>query len=494
MFIGRETELNELNKEYNKAGFRFVVIYGRRRVGKTSLITQFLAGKKAIFYIAIEQNDKSALESFSEKVLEVFPSAKSMIDVFPSWEKAFTYIAEESKGNRIILAIDEYPYLVNSNNSLSSLLQKLIDTTFKDSHLFLLLCGSSMSFMENQIMGYQSPLYGRRTAQFKLEAFDFFDSTLFFPQFSLEDKMLAYATFGGIPQYLNYIRESKDIYEAIYENFFTKTGPLYEEPENLLKQELREPAIYNTIISAIAKGSSRLNEIATNSGEDSKKCAKYLKSLISLQIIEKEYPIGRETERNCIYNLRDNMARRNCRYKLRDNMFRFWYRFIPQYTMNIESLMGQQILEHQVMPDLNHFIGPIFEEVCEQYLIRKNMAWRSCRYKLQDNILSFLPFPFFKIGRWWGANPATKTQIEIDIIATGENKTFFGECKWTKEPIGCKVLEDLKIKSAILKQYPNQYFILFSKSGFTDQLIGLAKNDDRVELINYDSSFLAFHN
>jgi len=466
MFIGRKAELNELNKEYNKAGFRFVVIYGRRRVGKTSLITQFIAGKKTIFYIAIEQNDKSALESFSEKVLEVFPSAKSMIDVFPTWEKAFSYIAQESNGNRVILVIDEYPYLVNSNNSLSSLLQKLIDTTFKDSQLFLLLCGSSMSFMENQILGYQSPLYGRRTAQFKLEAFDFFDSTLFYPQFSLVDKMVAYASFGGIPQYLHYLSESKDIYTAIYENFFTKTGPLYEEPENLLKQELREPAIYNTIISAIATGSSQLNEIATKSGEDSKKCAKYLKSLISLQIIEKEYPIGRETERNCIY-------------KLRDLMFRFWYRFIPQYTMNIESLMGQQILEHQIIPTLNHYIGPIFEEVCKQYLIR-------------NNILGSLPFPFFKIGRWWGANPATKTQVEIDIIATGENRTFFGECKWTKEPLGCKVLENLKTKSAILKQYPNQYFILFSKSGFTDQLIGIAKNDDRIELINYDSSFFSF--
>jgi len=173
------------------------------------------------------------------------------------------------------------------------------------------------------------------------------------------------------------------------------------------------------------------------------------------------------------------MPRRNCRYKLRDYMFRFWYRFIPQYTMNIESLMGHQILEHQVMPDLNHYIGPIFEEVCKQYLIR--------------NSLGSLPFPFFKIGRWWGTNPETKTQAEIDIVAIGENKTFFGECKWTKEPIGREVLEKLKTKAVILKQFPNQYFVLFSKSGFTDQLIGMTKNDDRVELINYDSSFLAFH-
>jgi uncharacterized protein len=465
MFIGRDTELKELNREYHKEGFRFVVLYGRRRVGKTSLITQFIADKKTIFYISIEQNDKAALESFSEKVLEVFPSAKTIIDTFPSWEKAFIYIAEQSQKKRIVLAIDEYPYLVNSNPSLSSLLQKLIDTVFQQSQLFLLLCGSSMSFMENQILGYQSPLYGRRTAQIKLEAFDFFDSALFYPHFSPEDQMIAYASFGGTPQYLNYLSKSQNISNAINENFLSKSGPLYEEPENLLKQELREPATYNSIIQAIAKGSTRLNEIATKTGEDSKKCAKYLKSLIDLQIIQKEYPIGKDHERNGIY-------------QLKDNMFKFWYRFVPKYRMNIEANMGQMILQERILPELNHYIGPIFEEVCKQYMIRQNQAHA-------------LAFPFFKIGRWWGTHPATKDQNEIDIIAEGEDQAYIGECKWTKDPLGTEVLESLKSKANVFKRYAQVHFLLFSKSGFTKPLHRLATNDPHLSLISYGSMLSA---
>ncbi|HXK52199.1 MAG TPA: DUF234 domain-containing protein [Caldisericia bacterium] len=465
MFIGRKKELDVLDKEYSKDGFRFVVLYGRRRVGKTSLISKFLAGKKAIFYIATEQNDKLALENFSEKVLNVFPSAKSMIDTFPTWEKAFTYIAEEAKGERVILAMDEYPYLANSNSALSSILQKLIDTTFQNSQLFLLLCGSSMSFMENQILGYQSPLYGRRTAQIKLEAFDFFDSALFFPHFSLEEKMIAYAAFGGTPQYLSYCQESPNVYAAIYDNFLTKTGPLFEEPENLLKQELREPATYNTIIQAVAKGSSKLNEIATKTGEEGKKCAKYLKSLISLQIIYKEYPIGRESERNGIY-------------KLRDNMFKFWYRFIPQNNTSIEANHGQEVLQNRVIPNLNHYIGLIFEDVCTQYLMRKNWS-------------SFVPFPFHTIGRWWGSNPVTKKQNEIDIVAQGDNETLLGECKWTTEPVGTEVLEKIITIASTVKSFQNQHYILFSKSGFTNTLKIISETKPNIQLINYDESFLS---
>jgi AAA+ ATPase superfamily predicted ATPase len=468
MFIGRKKELSVLNKEYSHDSFRFVVLYGRRRVGKTSLISKFLEGKKAIFYIATEQNDKLALENFSGKVLDVFPSAKSMIDTFPTWEKAFTYIAKEAKGERVILAMDEYPYLANSNSALSSILQKLIDTTFKNSRLFLLLCGSSMSFMEHQILGYQSPLYGRRTAQIKLEAFDFFESALFFPQFTLEEKMIAYAVFGGTPQYLSYSQESPDVFAAIHDNFLTKTGPLYEEPENLLKQELREPAIYNTIIHAIAKGSSKLNEIATKTGEDGKKCAKYLTSLISLQIIYKEYPVGRESERNGIY-------------KLRDNMFKFWYRFIPQNNVSIEANHGQEVLQNRVIPNLNHYIGPIFEDVCRQYVMHKNWS-------------SFLPFPFHTIGRWWGSNPVTKQQNEIDIVAQGDHRTLLGECKWTTEPVGKEVLEKMIAIASMVKSFQNQHYIVFSKSGFTNTLKTLSESKPNIQLINYDESFITLQN
>lgn len=460
MFLGRNEELSELNSLYHKPGFRFVVIYGRRRVGKTSLISEFCKEKNRIFYIAIEQNDKAALESFSEIVMNRYPSAKSMIDVFPSWDKAFEYIAGQAGNERIVLALDEYPYLAGSNPSISSILQKHIDTSFKMSNIFLLLCGSSMGFMENQVLGYKSPLYGRRTAQFKIEPFDYFDSSLFFKNAPNTEKVLAYGVAGGIPQYLGIIAEEPDVQTGINESFFKKTGALYEEPENLLKQELREPAVYNSIITAIAFGASRLNDISTKAGEESRKCSKYLKTLIDLHIVEKEIPQGKKTERNSIY-------------RLKDNMFRFWYRFIPKNTTNIESGLGEQIIANRVLPVISDYLGKIFEDVCREYLLRCNKAMT-------------LPFLFSTIGRWWGNNPETRMQEEIDILAEYEDNAIFGECKWKNQPVGLAVLNDLIRKSAIFSQYKSKTYILFSKAGFTKELINKAQETDNIKLIDLD--------
>jgi len=448
MFIGRHPELTELNRLYDKEGFSFVVMYGRRRVGKTALISEFIKSKDSIFYISIERNDKAALKDFSEKVLERFPDISSILDSFDSWDKAFTYITKQAGKKRIVLAIDEYPYLATGNPSISSILQKHIDTGFKSTNLFLILCGSSMSFMQNQILGYKSPLYGRRTAQFHIEPFDYYDAGKFFPDLTYEDKMLAYAVCGGIPQYLNALTGYNNIMEAIFESFLKKSGVLYEEPENLLKQELREPAVYNTLITSIAGGATRLNEISTKSGEENKKCSKYLKSLLDLNIVYKEFPYSVKTERNGIYILRDNM-------------FRFWYRFIPQNVTNIESGLGWQILEERIKPLLPTYIGHIFEDACREYLKRVNGTHA-------------LPFLFDGIGRWWGSNPISKAQEEIDILADAGDKAIFGECKWLSLKIQNKVLTNIQRKSTLFKRYTDITHILFSKSGFNSDLINKA--------------------
>ena len=440
MFIGRKDELTELNSLYLQKGFRFVVIYGRRRVGKTALITEFIRGKDNIFYISIEQNDKAALESFSAKVLERFPAVASALDCFSSWDKAFAYITEQARDNRIVLAIDEYPYLASGNPSISSVLQKNIDSVFQSTNMFLILCGSSMSFMENQVLGYKSPLYGRRSAQFRIEPFDYYDAGLFFPAAPDEDKMLAYAVCGGIPQYLKTLAKYGSVDEGICECFLKKSGVLCEEPENLLKQELREPAVYNTLISAIAGGSSKLNEISTKSGEDNKKCSKYLKSLLDLRIVKKEYPYGSKTERNGIYAL--------C-----DNMFRFWYRFIPQNITNIESGLGKRVYDDRILPLLSAYVGRIFEDACREFMLRKNRS-------------SFFPFMLNGAGRWWGTNQETKSQEEIDIIADDENRAIFGECKWSDTVVGMDVMNELRKKCEIFKKYEDKNFIIFSKNGF----------------------------
>jgi AAA+ ATPase superfamily predicted ATPase len=440
MFIGRGAELTELNRLYEKDGFTFIVMYGRRRVGKTALITEFAKDKDSILYVSIEQNDKAALESFSAKILERFPAAASVLDCFPSWDKAFSYITEQASSARILLAIDEYPYLATGCPSISSVLQKHIDTGLKATNIFLILCGSSMSFMENQVLGYKSPLYGRRSAQFRIEPFDYYDAGLFFPRASYEDKMLAYAACGGIPLYLNAVAEYESIADGICACFLKKTGILYEEPGSLLKQELREPAVYNTLIAAIAQGASKLNEISTKSGEENKKCSKYLKSLLDLKIVHKEHPHTAKAGRNAVY-------------ALRDNMFRFWYRFIPRNVTAIESGLGKWVYENRIKPDMPAYTGRIFEETCRDYMKRKNGT--PC-----------LPFVFTGIGRWWGTNPASKTQEEIDMIADADENAVFGECKWSSSNVGLFTLKELQRKSLLFERYANKHYFLFSKSGF----------------------------
>jgi len=247
-FIGRESEMSNLSNEYNRDGFSFAVIYGRRRVGKSSLINHFINSKKAIKYTAVEQSDLLNLSNFSDSVLNIYPSAKSYIDTFVDWGKAFDYISEQAKEEKVVLFIDEYPYLADKNNSISSILQNVIDNKFLYSNIMLILCGSSMSFMEEQVLGYQSPLYGRRTMQIKVMPFDIFDTIKMFPNETNYNKLLVYAVTGGIPQYMSFISKHKSVIDGIINSFLNKNGSLFEEPHNLLKQELREPALYNSII------------------------------------------------------------------------------------------------------------------------------------------------------------------------------------------------------------------------------------------------------
>ena len=464
MFLGRTTELSELNKLYDMEGFKFIVIYGRRRVGKTALMAEFTKDKDSIFYISIEQNDKAALETFSVKVLERFSAGASIIDSFPSWDKAFSYITEQAGSTRLVLAIDEYPYLASGCPSISSILQKHIDTGFGASNLFLILCGSSMSFMENQVLGYNSPLYGRRTAQFKLEPLNYLQTAEACPNLSTVSNALIYGIAGGIPHYINKLAIKKDngIDKAITENLLEKTSYLFEEPANLLKQELREPATYNAIIAAMASGAARLNDISTKTSLDYSLCSKYLSVLISLDIVGKKSPIFDKTKNKTLYFIKDNL-------------FSFWYRFVPDNISQIMADKSSLVFKNEVKPQLNHYMGKIFEEICCQYLIYG-----------ADN----LPFIIKEIGSWWGGNPKTKTQEEIDILATNGKSAIFGECKWQTDLIDLAVLKNLKRKAELFDKFENKYYYLFSKSGFTMGVSDVAQKDNSIRLITLADMYL----
>lgn len=462
MFIGREQELNTLGKLYRSGKFEFAVIYGRRRVGKTALISEFSKDKDTIFFTGVETNAKQNLDNFSRCIME-YNTGMAVDSSFASFQAALEYVFELAKTKRILLIIDEYPYVARASKSLASTLQLLIDKNKDSSKLFLILCGSSMSYMEDHVLAYKAPLYGRRTAQFKINPFDFFEACRYFTKFSDIDKALAYGIVGGTPQYLMQIDDNLSIEDNIKNTHLNPASSIFEEPNNLLKQEVREPAIYNAVITAIASGCSKMNEISNKIDEDTSVCATYIKNLITLGIIKKESPYGEKSSRKTIYSIGDTM-------------FRFWYRFVPENT-SIISRGATDLAYKRIAPELPSYMGGVFEEICKQYLWKLLLEGK-CAVN------------FSALGRWWGTNPQTRTQEEIDIMGTDKDAALFAECKWTNEKIDRGVLETLVERSALF-QFKNQHFYLFSKSGFTKGCIEQAAEMGNVTLVEYEEMLKA---
>lgn len=460
MFIGREEELAALNKLYNSNKFEFAVIYGRRRVGKTKLISEFAKDKGTIFFTGVETSSKQNLENFSKSIME-FGTGMVMDFSFASFQSALEYVFELSKSKRIVLVIDEYPYVARSSKSLASTLQLLIDRNKDNSKLFLILCGSSMSYMEDHVLAYKAPLYGRRTAQLEIKPFNFFDSCRCFKKFSDFDKALAYGIVGGMPQYLLQVDDSLSIEENIKNTHLNPSSLIFEEPNNLLRQEVREPAIYNAIINAIATGSSKMSEISNKVGEETSACATYVKNLITLGILKKETPYGEKTSRKTIYSIEDNM-------------FRFWYRFVPENT-SVISRGAADLAYKRIAPELSSYMGGVFEEICKQYLW-KLLLENKCAVNFSD------------LGRWWGTNPKTKAQEEIDIMGSDNDSALFAECKWANEKVGLSVLTTLAERRELFK-YKQKHFYLFAKIGFTKGCIDRAADMGNVTLVTFKNIF-----
>ena len=345
MFIGRERELTALQNQYNNSKFEFTVIYGRRRVGKTAIINEFVKDKDVIYFTGVESNAKQNLENFSQSIMS-YQSDLPQGSEFTSFQDALEFVFKLAQEKRIVLVIDEYPYVAKASKSLASTLQLMIDKHKDTSKLFLILCGSSMSYMEDHVLAYKAPLYGRRTAQLKVQPFEFLEACKHFPKFSTEDKALAYGIVGGTPQYLLQLDDGLSIKENIKKIFLNPSSFLFEEPTNLLKQEVREPAIYNAIITAIATGGTKLSEISSKVGEDTSVCATYIRNLISLEIVKKETPYGESSGRKTIYSIEDNM-------------FRFWYRFVAENT-SVISRGADELAYKRIEPYLSDYMGAVF--------------------------------------------------------------------------------------------------------------------------------------
>jgi len=458
MFKGRAKELKKLSKLWQRDKFEMVIVYGRRRVGKTTLINEFCKGKRTVFFAAIESSAENNLISFSKSVFVA--EGKASQASFDSYEALLMELREMTKAERAVVVIDEYPYLANSEKSFSSLLQNMIDIYFKETKMFLILCGSSMSFMENQVLGYESPLYGRRTAQFKIEPFDYRETASCYKTYTIEEKALAYGVSGGIPLYVELLDGYESMKEAMLAEVFDKSAYLFEEPENLLKQELRETQNYNAIITAVATGSSRMNQIATKTNLDTALCTKYIKKLIELGILRKESPIGEGLNVKPVY-------------QLYDQMFRFWYRFVPS---NMSAIVSERIVntfDLAIGVHLSDYMGLTFEEMAKQYILYYDKN---------------LPIDMGEIGQWWGNHSEDRKQVQIDIVVLSPDrkKAVFGECKYKNALVDIDVLEHLiHVREAFPQQLTQVYYYLFAKTGFTERLRERALSDN-IRLITLE--------
>ncbi|MCI8895732.1 MAG: ATP-binding protein [Lachnospiraceae bacterium] len=457
MFVGRESELADLNQMYWQDKFQLFVLYGRRRVGKTTLLNEFCKDKTAIFYLAEQSNNKLNLDKFSALVFQFY--GETALEPFSSWENALQYIHQRQKEERLILIFDEFPYLVRKNKALLSTFQHMIDHTLQYGKLFLVLCGSYMGFMEKEILGAKSPIFGRRTGQLHMKAFDYRTSADFLGDFTEEEKLELYGAFGGTALYLRQVQEGKTLEENIKQAFLRVTAYLYEEPLLLLRQEVQETGIYSAIIETVARGATKTNEIATRIGEEQAKCIKYCSTLCQLGILYKETPFGeKESSRKTIYGISDLM-------------FRFWYRYVFGNRTLLETGAGDIVWKRRIEPDYSDYMGAVFEKACREYLLRRNRQ-------------GALPILFSGIGRWWGTDPDTKRQVEIDLIAEDGEDYIFGECKWRREALGLPVLRELQQKADVFrKKRGRTWYYLFSKSGFTKAVLEAAQEDEAIVLV-----------
>lgn len=447
-FINREIELNNLKERWKRGSAEFFIIYGRRRVGKTELIKQFIADKPSVYFMADKRSQKDQLIELGRLFGKQFNDDLLFKNGFNEWLEVFQYLKKNVKDN-FVFAVDEYPYLTELDSAISSIFQKGWDEYLKDSKVFLILSGSSISMMESETLSQRSPLFGRRTGQALIKPLSFKQSFQFFKEKSFEDFLKVYTICGGMPAYLLEIDKELSFKENITNNIFNKTSFLYNEIKFILKEEFREPKNYLSILKAIALSKTKFGEIANNTGLSKNILTKYLDTLINLKLIEKEVAV---TEG-------DLQKSKKGVYRIADNFFRFWFQYVFPYKSDLEIQRYEEALR-SVEESFEQIESFVYEDVCRELLA-------DFREKI---------FNFERISRWWNKKE------EIDVVGLN-NKTkqiIFGECKWSKNLVDVDVYYNLKRKASQVdwnNESRKEYYILFSKSGFTKRMIELAKNE-----------------
>lgn len=468
-FLGREKEILDLEKEYARDG-GFVVIYGRRRIGKTTLIKQFIKSKTAFYFLATKEVESQSMKRFAGVIARTTGNSVMQKAAFSDWLDLFQVVADYKPNEKKVLVIDEFPYLVKVNDSFPSILQNAWDEILKDSNVMLILCGSLISMMKKHALSYESPLYGRRTAQMRIAPLPF--TTVYENQkLSFEEAAEQYSITGGVPKYMEFFSDGQPLYEQIKENVLSKNGFLYEEPNFLLTDEVQVPTNYFSIIKVIADGNHKLGTIAGILGLETSALTPYLKTLSELGFIEKQVPV---TERNA-------EKTRKGLYFISDNFLRFWFRYVYPYKGELE-LDNTQISLDELDKDFKEkFVAFAYEDIC------KEIFARLC----SDKAIDFTPS---KIGSYWLNDKSGNTQIDVMAVDTVNKRLFAGECKYHNQPVDADVYFELVKKvdnSAEIKSAFKGYTVIygvFSKSGFTSRMTDISNSNSNLFLINETSA------
>lgn len=444
MFIDREKELAFLEQKWKEPKAQMIVLWGKRRVGKTELVKQFIMNKSHVYFLAERTHEKEQLQRFSSTLGNFFKEPLLMTRGFDTWEESFRYI--QDKDQRFVLVIDEFPYLIQSNKGISSIFQRAWDEYLSKSMVYLLLLGSSVAMMESEVLGYKAPLYGRRTGQWKVQVMPFADIKNFRRLSSFEDQMLHYSVGGGTPAYWLWLSKASDFYKNL-KNFVLRKGePFYDEVEFILREELREPRYYFSLLQAVAQGKRRLSEIVNSTAIQQPTANKYLGVLSDLDIIEREVPVTEEKPLKSKKGL----------YRIKDEFFQFWFRFILSRRSELEMGRVDYVAE-RIKDEMPEYLSFVYEKVAREIVMNK----------------SDLFFDFERLGKWWDKNE------EIDIVGLSkeDNAILFGEVKWSKNPVGTGVFEELKAKANKVhwgNAKTAHFYALFSRKGFSKRMMDLA--------------------
>lgn len=448
-FYNRKRELAQLDNLFHRPNGQLYVLYGRRRVGKTVLLTHWLETRKhrAVFWTADRTSAATQLRLFSQ-IIQSFIEPTQIIPpdfTYASWDLLFNELARLAQQERLVVVLDEFTYLLESDPGLASVLQRLWDHRLKQSNLLLILTGSHAGMIEREVLAYRSPLYNRATASTHLQPMPFSALAEFFPHYSVEERVTIYGLFGGVPQYFELFQANATLEENL--QILLTSSMILDDAGALLRDQLSEPRNYVAIVSAIAAGYTRITEIALMAGLEHTNVSRYLNTLQHLGIVERQVPATEHRPEQS----------KNGRYRITDPYLRYYYRFIAPNRTSLERGLTQQAWAN-VKQHLAEFVGAFgFEELCREWVLRQGDAGK-------------LPFPPRRIGAFWKRKGP---QIDVVAVNQDEHAILLGECKWRDEILGRGIAKALLEKTELVVPEPmdkwNVYYAFFSKSGFTEE-------------------------